>query len=380
MKILFSISAILLASAVLLPDSSRAEESFEKGRTKYGHQYRSSIDNPDVIGPQLGHRLIQVQKGDYLSKIAAKYYWELIYKLNKDTIANPNRIEVGQWILVPTIGLTDPAKKKSMMDVIYASKNEVVFSDGTSQKSLAVGDELVDLGRIDSKAGYLTAGMGDGSQVRIKPNSSFNIAALRQLEDGTWFNKLQIDRGRAEFSKTISQQADLSEYFVSFPKGKVTGKSASFAVGIDRDKITRIEVYSNHLTVDSDRGDLLIPPGKGVLVGGNNFDFALVTLPIAVEGVDIEASDGGKTIDFSWRPVTGADHYILTLAEDLEMNKVLLRTTVNSGTAYTLKLTAPLGGIVVDNTYREYFCTVQAVNNSGLHGYPSAVNRWRIKK
>jgi outer membrane protein OmpA-like peptidoglycan-associated protein len=47
-----------------------------------------------------------VQKGDTLSKIAQKEYgksyrWKYLYELNKDKIKNPNRLKVGQKIIIP---------------------------------------------------------------------------------------------------------------------------------------------------------------------------------------------------------------------------------------------------------------------------------------
>jgi len=47
-----------------------------------------------------------VQKGDTLSKIAQKEYgkpyrWKYLYQLNKDKIKNPNKLKVGQKIIIP---------------------------------------------------------------------------------------------------------------------------------------------------------------------------------------------------------------------------------------------------------------------------------------
>jgi len=47
-----------------------------------------------------------VQKGDTLSEIAAKEYggahrWKYLYELNKSKIKNPNKLEVGQKIIIP---------------------------------------------------------------------------------------------------------------------------------------------------------------------------------------------------------------------------------------------------------------------------------------
>ena len=50
--------------------------------------------------------LHKVQSGDTLSKIARKYYrdftlWKQIYQANRDQLANPSSLEVGQELVIP---------------------------------------------------------------------------------------------------------------------------------------------------------------------------------------------------------------------------------------------------------------------------------------
>lgn len=56
--------------------------------------------------PVNGYRIHKVKSGDWLSKIAITYYgdmnkWPVIYTANKDKISDPNRIEVGQELVIP---------------------------------------------------------------------------------------------------------------------------------------------------------------------------------------------------------------------------------------------------------------------------------------
>lgn len=50
--------------------------------------------------------LYQVQRGDDLHWLAAKFYgdarqWVKIYEANRSTIANPNRLQIGQTLAIP---------------------------------------------------------------------------------------------------------------------------------------------------------------------------------------------------------------------------------------------------------------------------------------
>ena len=63
-----------------------------------------------------------VQKGDTLEKIAQKFYgssrrWPKIYKANKDTLKNPNRLHVGQTLTIPTLA-SEPTQRASASDTI----------------------------------------------------------------------------------------------------------------------------------------------------------------------------------------------------------------------------------------------------------------------
>ncbi len=90
---------------VVMPD--RGEEQYEPEATRVE-------DGPMIVEGQenvetevkVSTREYTVQKNDFLSKIAqeqlgAAHRWKYLYELNKDRIKDPNRLRVGQVILVP---------------------------------------------------------------------------------------------------------------------------------------------------------------------------------------------------------------------------------------------------------------------------------------
>lgn len=63
------------------------------------------VKNADEPATEIVH---VVEKGDTLSKLAKTYLgngnlWDTIFKHNQDTIANPNKIKIGQKIKIPNV-------------------------------------------------------------------------------------------------------------------------------------------------------------------------------------------------------------------------------------------------------------------------------------
>ena len=89
---------------VMIPYPGELEEMkaepIEEG--KYLVEEKESMEP----APRVSTREYVVKKGDTLSDIAAKEYggayrWKYLYELNKSRIKNPNRLEVGQKIIIP---------------------------------------------------------------------------------------------------------------------------------------------------------------------------------------------------------------------------------------------------------------------------------------
>jgi len=70
-------------------------------------QVKIPVQNKDPL-PTPDGLIHTVEKGDTLSKIARTYLgngnlWGRIFEINKDTIANPNKIRIGQKIKIPNV-------------------------------------------------------------------------------------------------------------------------------------------------------------------------------------------------------------------------------------------------------------------------------------
>jgi nucleoid-associated protein YgaU len=73
-------------------------------------QPASAADSAPVSSPQTGsaakYEMYTVKEGDWLSKIAGRYYgdvhkWDRIFQANRDQISDPDKIRPGQILKIP---------------------------------------------------------------------------------------------------------------------------------------------------------------------------------------------------------------------------------------------------------------------------------------
>lgn len=107
----------------------------------------------------------EVQSGDTLSKIAQEYYaqpskWVVIFSANRQLIKNPNEIQIGWKLTIPSPTISDQESAQS--PEIKESQPEEVSKDTSIEKSL-FGDEVTRQPVDDIKAAFIYFGpIGDG--------------------------------------------------------------------------------------------------------------------------------------------------------------------------------------------------------------------------
>jgi len=89
---------VIAAIPLCLSDPAHAISETEKG---------SVIRLPQDAYRVQESFVYEVQAGDHLHWLAAKYYgdarqWAKILEANRDTVRNPNRLEVGQKLTIPS--------------------------------------------------------------------------------------------------------------------------------------------------------------------------------------------------------------------------------------------------------------------------------------
>lgn len=90
---------------VIMPDRGQAQYAPESAQVEEG---KLIVEDKEEVETQVkvSTREYVVQKNDFLSKIAkeqlgAAHRWKYLYELNKDRIKDPNKLRVGQKILIP---------------------------------------------------------------------------------------------------------------------------------------------------------------------------------------------------------------------------------------------------------------------------------------
>lgn len=94
---------------VIMPGKQEREQySTQPTQSEDGQMIVEDPDNVENVETELkvSTREYVVQKNDFLSKIAkeqlgAAHRWKYLYELNKDRIRDPNKLRVGQTILIP---------------------------------------------------------------------------------------------------------------------------------------------------------------------------------------------------------------------------------------------------------------------------------------
>jgi len=84
------------------PSEEVAEVISSSGQMEYVQEVTEDIESQVKVA----EREYTVKKGDTLSKIAQNEYggahrWKYLYELNKDRIKDPNKLKVGQKIIIP---------------------------------------------------------------------------------------------------------------------------------------------------------------------------------------------------------------------------------------------------------------------------------------
>lgn len=127
-----------------------------------------------------------IASGDSLSKIAEKYGvdWEEIYEANRDTISNPNQIEVGQVIIIPGLASTVKGASNDLGNVtktyIDAEKEEEI-------EPLVI-NKLASYEKLSKSSWSVEASSFEKTDINLPLNNAYRISSYidsRWSEDGT---------------------------------------------------------------------------------------------------------------------------------------------------------------------------------------------------
>ena len=352
------------ASDYELGGTASATETTDEGRLMREGQTR-------VVSPDLVHRMIQVRKDDTLGKLAARYFWPMILKLNREEIEDPNVIYPGQWLLIPAIRdlpAMPTARSIHLAEVVFVTQGEGLLEDKTGVIELTAGAAIENAARIDARAGYISLRLGDGTKLRMAPNTSIDIGLLEFSLDGSWIVRFNVERGRVWVSQPEGG-SNMTEFEIGLPVAKVEGASKSFFVEIGRDDHIRIANHGSNLRITSRGQEQSLPQGRGAIVSPTARQMTIVPTPLVPTDL-IATTAKGPDVHFSWQGVPGAAYYNLVIANDDDLADVEFRGRVDKATQYTVRMFNP----------RKYFWTVEAYDREGIPGPLAATQSFSQKR
>jgi len=300
-------------------------------------------------------------QGDTLTGIAKRFTnksqnWEVLSKRNR--IADDRAIPIGTAILIPADLLPEEASEARV--VALAGSPTYKTADG-AETTLSIGAVVKEGTSITTgKNGFLTLAFPDESRVSIPSNSQVNLSKLRKTKYvASPRTEISLSEGKVE-SRVTSLSSNKGRFEVRSPLAVAGVRGTHFRVGINADG-TANEVLEGGVAVGTGNkktNELILPAGKGNIVGANGVGKAVDLLPPPVleAGYAIQTR---PTVQFIAQKSAAASAYRVQIARDAQALDVLAE---NHYTENRFKFDGLEDG--------QYFVRLTAIDALGLEGLP----------
>lgn len=300
-------------------------------------------------------------QGDTLTGIAKRFTnksqnWELLSKRNH--IADDRAIPIGTAILIPADLLPEEASEARV--VALAGNPTYKAADGI-ETSLAIGTVVKEGTKITTgKNGFLTLAFPDESRVSIPSNSQISLSKLRKTKYiASPRTEISLSEGKVE-SRVTSLANNKGRFEVRSPLAVAGVRGTHFRVGINADG-TANEVLEGGVAVGTagkKNNELLLPAGKGNIIGANGLGKAVDLLPPPVleTGYAIQTR---PTVQFIAQKSAAAAGYRVQIARDAQALDVLAENRYKEN---RFKFDGLEDG--------QYFIRLTAIDALGLEGLP----------
>ncbi|SDE14146.1 Uncharacterized conserved protein, contains LysM and FecR domains [Paraburkholderia lycopersici] len=324
--------------------------------------------------------------GDSLYDFAVRYLrspadWKRLASLNR--LSAPRRLQPGTTLRVPVALL----RQDSLSARVIAANGPVqhAFRDG-ALLPLAAGASLVEGDRVQTgHNGFATLELADGSHLSLPPDTSLDLATLRQTALTGATDRI-VDLHRGEVTSEVTHATKKDDRFQIRSPSVVAGvRGTQFRVSYDGDKgATAVEVLDGAVGVDAGspaqrrRGAYAppAPPAPGTplaaseqLVAARHGSLTLAGQPAGAPVALLDAPElrhpskvqDDDDVAFDIAPLAGASGYRVQIGRDAG----LLDTIRDTRSADPRVLVGALG----DGTY---FVRISAIDARGLEGMPAA--------
>lgn len=300
-------------------------------------------------------------QGDTLTGIAKRFTnqsrnWEVLSKRNQ--IADDRAIPIGTAIRIPANLLPEEASEARV--VALAGNPTYTAADGI-ETTLAIGTVVKEGSKIATgKNGFLTLAFPDESRVSIPSNSKVSLSKLRKTKYiASPRTEISLSEGKVE-SRVTSLASNKGRFEVRSPLAVAGVRGTHFRVGINADG-TANEVLEGGVAVGTGNkktNELILPAGKGNIVGANGVGKAVDLLPPPVleAGYAIQTR---PTVQFIAQKSAVTAAYRVQIARDAQALDVLAENRFKEN---RFKFDGLEDG--------QYFVRLTAIDALGLEGLP----------
>lgn len=314
--------------------------------------------------------------GDSLYDVATRYLrdpadWVQLARLNN--VSAPRRLQPGIALRVPVALL----REDSLSAKVIAASGPVshAFRDQPSLPVL-VGASLVEGDRVQTGAdGFATLELADGTHLIIPPDTSLDLATLRERAlTGTTDRIVNLRQGEVDSEVTHATKKD-DRFQIRSPSVVAGVRGTSFRVSYDGGNgSTAVEVLEGAVGVDAAQGGKGAPAPGTPLANSTQLVAArygsLTTAGGAIGGpvALLDAPDlahpskvqDETAVAFDIVPVQGAGRYRVRIGRDAGLLDMIRDQRSDSPHAEL--------GALPDGTY---FVRISAIDANGLEGMPN---------
>ncbi|WP_321927558.1 FecR domain-containing protein [Paraburkholderia guartelaensis] len=322
--------------------------------------------------------------GDSLYDIATRYLrnpadWKKLASLNH--VSEPHHLRPGTTLRVPVALL----RQDGLSAKVIAANGPVQHAFRSGQLlPLTVGSTLVEGDRVQTgHNGFATLELADGSHIALPPDTSLDLATLRQTALTGATDRI-VDLHRGEVSSEVTHATKKDDRFQIRSPSVVAGvRGTQFRVSYDGDKgATAVEVLDGAVGVDADArarkrtGTHAEPPAPGTplsaseqLVAAHHGNLTLagqpagapVTLLDAPELLHPSKVQDDEDVVFEIAPSAGASAWRVQVGRDAGLLDMIRDTRSAEPRVSFANLE--------DGTY---FVRISAIDASGLEGMPAS--------
>jgi hypothetical protein len=322
--------------------------------------------------------------GDSLYDIATRYLrnpadWKRLASINH--VSAPRRLQPGTTLRMPLALLRQDGLSAKVIATNGPAQH--AFRDGPLLP-LTVGSSLVEGDRVQTgHAGFATLELADGSHISLPPDTSLDLATLRQTAlTGATDRVVNLHRGEVSSEVTHATKKD-DRFQIRAPSVVAGVRGTQFRVSYDADKrATAVEVLDGAVGVDAaslaqgQRGAYAAAPAPGTplaaseqLVAARHGSLTVAGGPAGAPVALLDAPEllhpskvqDDAEVAFDIAPLAGAQGYRVQVGRDAGLLDMI--RDVRSADPHAVL------GALDDGTW---FVRISAIDEHGLEGMPAA--------